>query len=252
MTQSEKTFNPAGRWVWPEFSMTVPGDFLLGVILAWQAVPEKSFTTYGTIMAAVMGVLLLASLFCMYKTAAARSGFFGYAVGVYRLLAISFCSCVIYKNGVLPAAAITGIMIGVYSADAIRIGQERFREPIRKLGFAAWWPTILVAIIGTACVIRNINRLEEIAAPVWMSGYMAVWMLFRTVYISNAVRGWCSPSRLFQAQGLLIRGTIPVQAVAFMTFSTGKPWNIVAAAILAMIVSTLQTLVCKVLPTPEI
>ncbi|HNX27504.1 MAG TPA: hypothetical protein PKK48_08880 [Phycisphaerae bacterium] len=250
MSEKNKITAAAFMWIWPEFSMTIPGDFILGVILALQAGPSENFTPLGTTLASMTGLLFATSLFCLYKSYTAHSILSPYVIGTYRLIATIFCSSLAFKNGIPPHAVLAGIILGTYSASISRIGQERFRQTIRKLGIFAWWPTILAGIVGISCVVRNF-AFYGATAPAWMSGYMGVWLLFRTFYISNAVKGWCTPSRLFQADGLLVRGMIPLQAAVFMLFATSQPWNAIAAAILAMILSTFQTIACKLLPTPE-
>jgi hypothetical protein len=202
------------------------------------------------IIATITGILLIIALLCLYKANSAHSRLTGYATGLYRLLAVSFCSAIVYKKGIPPQAVLAGLALALYSAATIRVGLERFNEPTKKLGFAAWWPSVLVGALGMVCIARNI-MVFGMTAPTWAAIYIGVWLLFRNIYVSNAIKGWCSPERLFQASGLLMRGTIQLQAVIFMTFPAEKPWNIVAAAFIAIALSTLQTVACKVLPTPE-
>ena len=250
MTEIKNAKNTTFRWFWPEFSLTIPGDFALGILLAVQATPASNFTQTGLAAAISAGILMAISIFCVYKANSVNSRLLPYAIGLYRLLAVSFCSAIVYKKGIPPQAIIAGLALLVYSAAALRVGMERFNEPTRKLGFAAWWPSVLTVVLGLVCITRNLT-IYGMAAPTLVSIYMGAWIFLRTIYVSNAIKGWCTPERLFQASGLLIRGTIPVQAIIFMTFPTENPWNIVAAAFAGICVSTLQTLACKIFPTPE-
>ena len=250
MTENTKPHKPFFRWLWPEFSLTVPGDFALGFLLAAQAAPADNFTPASVITAAITGILLIIALFCLYKANSAHSRLTGYATGIYRLLAVSFCAAVVYRKGIPPQAMLAGLALALYSAATIRVGLERFNEPTQKLGFAGWWPSVLAGALGMVCITRNM-MIFGLTGPTLAAFYIGAWLLFRNIYVSNAIKGWCSPERLFQASGLFIRGTIQVQAVLFMTFPTEKSWNIVAAAFVAIALSTLQTVACKVLPTPE-
>ena len=92
----------------------------------------------------------------------------------------------------------------------------------RRVGSLAWAPAI-VAGAGMGLVGVAFWRQGLTTSGTWLTLWLIVWLVSRTLYFSNAVRNWSNPDWIDQVAGQMLRGGVLLQGAVLTSLLPPLP-----------------------------
>ena len=122
---------------------------------------------------------------------------------------------------------ISAIYLGSYIAATGLVSQRAKvnRSPglvQRRVGSLAWAPAI-VAGAGMGLVVVAFWRQGLTTSGTWLTLWLIVWLVSRTLYFSNAVRNWSNPDWIDQVAGQMLRGGVLLQGAVLTSLLPPLP-----------------------------
>ena len=225
-------------WLHPEILMGLPGDFIVGYFLATWALVIPVVSAF-TVVAGIFWLICISALACVRD----RNDIFPIFAGLYRVSAVVLGCSFAPLGPTTWLAVAAGVLLSFYAygcSKIVSIGQGE--EPVFPGKKLLW-------IIGSG----SLFCVGSLFVGFWNHGlslllllvcWFIIWLMSRTIYFCNALKGYNSPERLRQGGGLFLRGIILLQgAAAVAVLPDNYSW---AGAIAAFILVTAQTMICRV------